>query len=304
MADLVYPGALHTRFEHSLGTLHAAASIMTRLPNTNTLSEEDERIVRIAALLHDIGHGPFSHVSEYLLEQWATVGRDSSGPREKIHERVTVDIISNEPSISGLLSEEQREAVCGMIRGSQRRDARRDIVSSDLDADKIDYLPRDSYYAGVKYGVFDLDKIIDSFTVFSRGKDTFLAIDEAGIFATEQLVLAKHHMTQQVYAHRVRVITDYMIVRGLELAIEDGLTEIKELYEYSPSADYCQNYLRYSDDNIFDIVMKSDLCRPRNIFERLYSRNLFKTTHKAQADKARRPRQYSQSIPSQSGCQC
>ena len=121
MADFVYPGALHTRFEHSLGTLHAAASIMTRLPNTNTLSEEDERIVRIAALLHDIGHGPFSHVSEYLLEQCATVGQDSSGHREKIHERVTVDIISSEPSISGLLSDEQREAVCGMIRGSQRR---------------------------------------------------------------------------------------------------------------------------------------------------------------------------------------
>ena len=163
-----------------------------------------------------------------------------------------------------------------MIQGSQLRDARRDIVSSDLDADKIDYLSRDSHYAGVKYGVLDIDKVIDSFTVVSRGDETFLAIDETGIFATEQLVLAKHHMTQQVYAHRVRVITDYMIVRGLELAIEDGLTEIQALYDYSSSPDYCQNYLRYSDDRVFDIVMNCDLDRPRNLFERLYSRNLFK----------------------------
>ena len=276
MADLVYPGALHTRFEHSLGTLHAAASIMTRLPNTNTLSEEDERIVRIAALLHDIGHGPFSHVSEYLLEQWATVGQDSSGPREKIHERVTVDIISNEPSISGLLSEEQREAVCGMIRGSQRRDARRDIVSSDLDADKIDYLSRDAYYTGVKYGVFDLDKVYESFIIDERGGESFLSITEEGLFAVEQLILAKHHMTQQVYAHRVRVITDFMIVRGLELAIEDGLDEIKELFSYDGTREFIGYYITYHDNRVFDVLMNCSQTRPKLIFRRLWERRLFK----------------------------
>ena len=276
MADLVYPGARHTRFEHSLGTLHTAGRILDTVVERGELANEDVATVRLAALLHDVGHGPFSHVSEYLLDQYYDYPDGAVGNREKIHERLTVDIISNEPAIAGLLTDEQREAVFNIIQGTRRRDAKRDVVSSDLDADKIDYLPRDSHYAGVKYGIFDLDKVIDSFTVIRRGEETFLAIDEAGIFTTEQLVLAKHHMTQQVYAHRVRVITDYMIVRGLELAIEDGLTEIKALYGYSSSLDYCQNYLRYSDDRVFDIVMNCDLDRPRQLFERLYLRNLFK----------------------------
>ena len=276
LAELVYPGARHTRFEHSLGTLHTAGRILDKVVERGELEDEDVATVRLAALLHDIGHGPFSHVSEYLLDQYYNYPEGEAGNREKIHERLTVDIISNEPTIARLLTDEQRESVCNIIRGTRRRDAKRDVVSSDLDADKIDYLPRDSHYAGVKYGIFDLDKIIDSFTVISRGEESFLAIDEAGIFATEQLVLAKHHMTQQVYAHRVRVVTDFMIVRGLELAIDDGLAEIKDLYEYSSSPDYGQNYLRYSDDRIFDIVMNCDLDRPRNLFERLYSRDLFK----------------------------
>ncbi len=233
-------------------------------------------IVRLAALLHDIRHGPFSHVSEYLLDDYYQPPVGTSGVREKIHEKLTVDIISHEPSIAEKLSRDQREAVCQMIRGSNRRDMKRDIVSSDLDADKIDYLLRDAYHAGVKYGVIDSDKIIESFRSFSSGSETFLSIDESGIFAVEQLILAKHHMTQQVYSHRIRVITDYMIVRGLRLAIEDGLDEIKELYSYDGSEDFYSNYIEYSDERIFDVILKSDLERPRRIFDHLHSRRLYK----------------------------
>ena len=163
-----------------------------------------------------------------------------------------------------------------MIQGSNRRDMKRDIVSSDLDADKIDYLLRDAYHAGVKYGVIDSDKIIDSFRSFSSGSETFLSIDESGIFAVEQLVIAKHHMTQQVYSHRIRVITDYMIVRGLKLAIEDGLAEIRNLYSYDGSAEFCSNYIEYFDEKVFNVILKSDLERPKRIFERLHSRRLYK----------------------------
>ena len=276
LADLVYPGARHTRFEHSLGTLHIADRIMSTSAIREHLCDDDVVIVRLAALLHDIGHGPFSHVSEYLLDYCYQLPAGGSGVREKIHEKLTVDIISHEPSISEKLSQEQRESVCQMIRGSNRRDMKRDIVSSDLDADKIDYLLRDAYYAGVKYGVIDSDKIIDSFRSFSSGSETFLSIDESGIFAVEQLILAKHHMTQQVYSHRIRVITDYMIVRGLMLAIEDGLDEIEKLYSYDGSGDFCSNYIRYSDERIFDVILKSDSGRSRKIFDHLHSRRLYK----------------------------
>ncbi len=276
LANLVYPGAIHTRFEHSLGTLHVADRIMSTIAMREQLCDNDIEIVRLAALLHDIGHGPFSHVSEYLLDDYYQPPEGTTGIREKIHERLTMDIISHEPSISEILSRQQREAVCQMIQGSNRRDMKRDIVSSDLDADKIDYLLRDAYHAGVKYGVIDSDKIIDSFRSLSSGNETFLSIDESGIFAVEQLVLAKHHMTQQVYSHRIRVITDYMIVRGLRLAIEDGLDEIKKLYSYNDSQDFCSNYIGYSDEAIFDVILKSEFERPRRIFDCLNSRRLYK----------------------------
>ena len=232
MAYLVYPGALHTRFDHSLGTLHAAGRILDKVAESAQMCEDDVIAVRLAALLHDIGHGPFSHVSEYLLENHHQLGQQSAGTREKIHEKLTVDIINHEPSIAGLFTtDRQREAVCSIIQGANRRDVKRDIVSSDLDADKIDYLSRDTYFTGVKYGIFDLEKIYDSFVYMSQGSESSLGVDESGLFAVEQLVLAKYHMTQQVYAHRIRIITDYMIVRGLELAIEGGLEEICNLYE-------------------------------------------------------------------------
>ena len=275
MADLVYPGALHTRFEHSLGTLHAAASIMGRLPDDGALSEDDKRIVRIAALLHDIGHGPFSHVSEYLLE-YARPDADTSGPREKIHEQVTAGIIALEPSLARLLTDEERNQVCALIKGTGLRDARRDIVSSSLDADKIDYLSRDAYYTGVKYGIFDLDKVYESFIISTHGEESFLSITEEGLFAVEQLILAKHHMTQQVYAHRVRVITDFMIVRGLELAIEDDVNEIKELFSYDGTREFIGNYMMYDDNRVFDVMINCSQSRPNLIFKRLRERRLFK----------------------------
>ena len=276
MAHLVYPGALHTRFDHSLGTLHSAGRILDKVAKSAQMSDNDIRTVRLAALLHDIGHGPFSHVSEYLLEKYHKLPRQPSGTREKIHERITVDIIKNEPSIAGAISDDERKGICDIIQGSNLRDIRRDIVSSDLDADKMDYLSRDAYFTGVKYGVFDLDKVYDSFVFIPQGNQTHLGIEEAGIFATEQLILAKHHMTQQVYAHRVRVITDYMIVRGLELAIEDGLDEIYNLYAYDASPEFCQNYVKYHDDRLVDTLVRCKLSRPQSIYGRLTSRRLYK----------------------------
>ena len=276
MAHLVYPGALHTRFDHSLGTLHAASRILEKVAKSAQMCEADVRTVRLAALLHDIGHGPFSHVSEYLLDEYYNRKAVTANTRDKIHEMLTIDILSYEPTIANLLTDEQRDAVCRIIRGTNLRDIRRDIVSSDLDADKIDYLTRDGHFTGVQYGSFDLAKIYDSFAFISWGGQTYLGIDESGIFATEQLILAKHHMSHQVYAHRIRVITDSMIVRGLELAIEDGLTEIKDLYEYDGSPEFCQNYVTYHDDRLMDSLLNCNLDRPKSIYEGLNSRNLFK----------------------------
>ena len=121
MTFLVYPGAVHTRFDHSIGVMHIAGRICQRLQELNSakICDEDIDRVRLAALLHDVRHGPFSHVSEYLLDKYAP---DKDGPeriREKIHEKITVDIIQTDPEIHDLLSPEERNFAVDIIQGQE-----------------------------------------------------------------------------------------------------------------------------------------------------------------------------------------
>ena len=274
MEFLVYPGALHTRFDHSIGVMHIAGRICNQLK----LNGEERQRIRLAALLHDIGHGPFSHVSEHLLDWCMNIRGQETGKavREKIHEKVTVDIIKNDPEIEKILPKEERKFVVKMIQGKETRDFRRDIVSSDLDADKMDYLLRDSYFAGVQYGNYDLEKIIESFRVRKSKNESYLAMSDEGIYALEQLLLAKRHMTQQVYRHRVRSISDAMIVRGIQLAIRDGNEELKRLYQYEEKSKFIQNYVQSHDEWLIDILKDCDQKKAKEIFKRLYERKLFK----------------------------
>ena len=109
MTFLVYPGAVHTRFDHSIGVMHIAGRICTKLRelDSNRISNEDIDRVRLAALLHDVGHGPFSHVSEYLLERSTLQASNKEQIREKIHEKITVDIIQTDPEICDILTPEE-----------------------------------------------------------------------------------------------------------------------------------------------------------------------------------------------------
>ncbi|OQX80478.1 MAG: hypothetical protein B6D56_05040 [Candidatus Omnitrophica bacterium 4484_70.1] len=126
MAYLVYPCANHTRFDHSLGVYH------------------------LSALLHDVGHGPFSHVSEELLEKYASI---PTNEREKIHEKITAKLIENNTELKNLLSVDDRKSIVGLLSGTKVDvSLMRGIVSGPLDADKMDYLLRDSYFCGVNMG--------------------------------------------------------------------------------------------------------------------------------------------------------
>lgn len=276
MAFLVYPGTLHTRFDHSIGVMHIAGRICDQLKQLESITDEDSERIRLAALLHDIGHGPFSHVSEHLLDRFSPNQAKVGSTLEKIHEKVTVDIINKDLEISAILTSEEREFAVEMIQGKATRDFRRDIVSSDLDADKMDYLLRDSYFAGVKYGAYDLDKIVESCRVHTERDESYLAISDQGIYALEQLLLARHHMTQQVYRHRVRSISDAMIVRGIELAIREGNQELEQLYQYDETPEFIKNYTEYHDERLIDVLKNCNEEKTRNIFERLYKRKLFK----------------------------
>ena len=276
MTFLVYPCAVHTRFDHSIGVMHIAGRICNRLRELNParICEEDIDRVRLAALLHDVGHGPFSHVSEYLLDKYA-LDEDAGGRvREKIHEKITVDIVCNDPQINDILDDDERNFVIEMIQGKPTPDWHRDIVSNELDADKMDYLLRDSYFTGVKYGIYDLEKIIESCLIEGDKTETSLAVSSKGIYALEQLLLARYHMTQQVYWHRVSLISNEMIIRGISLAIDDNddnNEEMKQLYQYDEKNKdkFVKNYLKYHDEKLIEYLRNCEQQKACEIFNRL-----------------------------------
>jgi uncharacterized protein len=279
MASMIYPGALHTRFDHSLGVTHVAGLLADKL-----LDSSARRLIRLAALLHDVGHGPFSHVSEQILEEFSHVVE--APIREKIHEQLTAEIIERDAELADHIGHNTCLKIIEMLKGGSVESVERGIVSGPLDADKQDYLLRDSYFCGVKYGVFDLARLIDSLCLYDIGTERILAANRAGVPAIEQFVMAKYYMTAQIYRHKLRLITDSMIVRALQLGIKkDNLPWLRELYSYDNSAKFIENFLQWDDARLVTSLLHpigaaglaTDLFRrlqQRRLFKRVFSRNL------------------------------
>jgi HD superfamily phosphohydrolase len=283
MANLVYPGALHTRFDHSLGVCHVAGLLSRQLD----LVADERRLVSVAALLHDLGHGPFSHVSESLLERYAD---RSSLPnyqkKEKIHELVTAHLIGNDPRIRDIVGRDTCETVVKLLSTGHGQPALRSIVSGPLDADKQDYLLRDSRFCGVEYGIFDIHQLHRSLMLHGDDDEKALMIAPDGVHAVEQYVLAKYFMTTNVYSHRVRLITDQMLIRAIVLGIEvDGLEELRKVYAFDNSSEFFEQYIAWDDARLF-MRFGAD-SEPKNLCEsllqRLRQRRLFKSVFSEKA---------------------
>lgn len=276
MAYLVYPGANHTRFDHSLGVLHVAGLMAEKLLPEKKHGESIQ-IVRFAALLHDVGHGPFSHVSEDVLKRYVSGVPHS----EKIHERITQALIESDKEIRRILGEDRTNQVVSLLSGRKNGYAysiMKEIISGPLDADKIDYLLRDSHFCGVKYGIFDLNRLLNILVPLPDGEDIHLGIETGGIHTIEQFLLAKYYMTRQVYRHKIRLLSDSMIVRALELGIEvDNLPFLKKLFCHDEKKQDFNHYLSFWDDRLLARIMDQSgkgLCY--ELFKRLYERKLFK----------------------------
>ena len=209
LAHFAYQGAEHSRFTHSLGAFHLATRILAKLRTRYTLSDDDQMAVRVAALLHDVGHGAFSHVLESILHFH--------------HEDFTVEaVLSEETEIGKLLcaySHDLATRVAEIIRGTFRPMALAQLVSSQLDVDRMDYLLRDSLMTGVKYGVFDLEWIIKSIEV--NETDDQLYVSARGLYAVEDYLQARYYMFRQVYFHRTlraaEIILQSLLRRALKL---------------------------------------------------------------------------------------
>jgi HD superfamily phosphohydrolase len=287
LANLVYPGAHHTRFEHCIGTMHLAGRIAKNLKKKlnsderKSLDEKKIKILRLAGLLHDIGHGPFSHVSEQIMKKCTgeKILKDYKKhyKAQDTHELMSILLIQKNKEIREILDPEEIDEIVRLLQKPERRDIGKDIISGPLDADKLDYLLRDSYFAGVKYGVFDLDKIVESLTPIKIStEETQLGISEEGIYAVEQLLLARYHMKTQVYHHRIRRITDAMLIRGIEYALEEKIEGIRNFYTFQDTDDFLEAYVQCDDKKLIDRISSNGEGISSEYFNRIKERKLLK----------------------------
>lgn len=216
LAYFAYQSAEHSRFTHSLGAFHLATRMIAKLRLSYQIPDEAQTAVRIAALVHDIGHGPFSHVIESILGFH--------------HEQFTIEaVLSSETGIGKVLntfSPDLAKDIASIIRGDFEHRALSQLVSSQLDVDRMDYLLRDSLMTGAKYGVYDLEWIIKSIEI--NETDDHLYVSAPGIYAVEDYLQARYYMYRQVYFHRTlrsaEAILKVLMNRALFL-VQDG-TEI------------------------------------------------------------------------------
>lgn len=238
--SLVYPGANHTRFEHSIGTLYLADKLGKRLD----LEEDVIELLRVCGLLHDIGHAPFSHVSERALEHK--------------HETVTKEIIKNS-AITDILTEKFNANYITKIIDGQTKYGK--IISGDLDVDRMDYLIRDSYYTGVAYGVIDTERLLYSLKYDDNDN---LIITHKGVQAAESTLLARYFMYPTVYQHHTTRIVNSMFRVCLKRMIQD-----KVVKEYE---------LRYLDDGDLINITRNTKGLPEQTMKNLDTRHLYKKT--------------------------
>ncbi len=239
---LVYPGANHTRFEHSLGTMFLADIASRRF----ALPEDERALVTISALFHDIGHGPFSHASEPLMQIFLN------------HTHDEINAVINEHE-ADLLEEAGIDPVelCSVVKGTHELSG---IIHSDLDVDRMDYLLRDAYYSGAPYGAVDAQRLIRHLIRTDEG----IALDENGVNAADSLLIARTQMRPNVYFHHVSRIGETMF----QLAVMEHLAGKPE--------HTIKDFFRMDDATCLYVLRTSENPVSGDLACRLYERRLYK----------------------------
>ena len=223
---LVYPGATHSRFEHALGTHHLSRrtlALLCEAEDATSISEDEQAIVRSAALLHDVGHYPFSHALE---EIGALHHEDVARPL------ITHGAIAS--LLSSRLGDDAPARVFDLISG-QSKSALQGLISGSLDLDKIEYLKRDAFMCGVPYGEIDVDRLTNSLVLVddpATGRSA-IGVQEKALSALESLLFAKYQMYRNVYWHHAVRSATAMYKRLVEDAIQAGIVDGRSLAEYT-----------------------------------------------------------------------
>jgi HD superfamily phosphohydrolase len=280
-ADLAFPGASHSRYSHSLGAMWVATRVFDRLFSPGDLPDpvrlRFRQAVRLAMLFHDVGHAPLSHTTEMLMPPVGELGLGAltgdNVSRRASHEDYTLKIILDSPlgeairelfSEDGLLPEDVVELIHGerpITRfrhgGIDYAPVLRQIISSECDADRMDYLQRDSFYSGVNYGKFDADWLIDNVVPVQRDGAIYLGLKSRAVFSFEDFLLSRYHMFATVYLHYTPVIFEKMLARYFEEC--SG--------EFSLPADV-EKYIQLDDIDLSMALRKSNNAWAQRIVQR------------------------------------
>ncbi|WP_419870131.1 HD domain-containing protein [Chryseobacterium sp. CT-SW4] len=208
LLNLIFPGATHTRFHHAIGAMHLMFTALETLKLKGIkISREEEKGAMLAILMHDIGHGPFSHALEsMLMDDWH-------------HENLSLLLMNK-------LNEEfdgQLDIAIEMFQGQYHRKFFNQLISSQLDVDRLDYLKRDSFFTGVSEGNINTQRIISMMNVCENGE---LVVDAKGIYSIENFLTARMFMYWQVYYHKTSALAEFLLVKILErakLLVSEGM---------------------------------------------------------------------------------
>ncbi|GAB6134622.1 HD domain-containing protein [Thermococcus prieurii] len=263
LTNFVYPGANHTRFEHSIGVMHLATlmfdAIIQDEENMKLLKDYEyidndgdiqryRQVIRLAALLHDIGHGPFSHSAEELLP---------NGHKHEDYSAKIIDTFFDKILANNELNEFEitAEEISSLLKKGDPQGIRKGeyfwklLISSQLDADRGDYLLRDSYYTGVKYGIYDYHRILESMTIAKNkmegNDDLIIAIKKGGWHAAESLLLSRYLMYTQVYFHKTRLAYNYHIQEALKFVLKQETGE--NTFPQPKSKQELEEFLHWDD---------------------------------------------------------
>jgi len=257
-AEFVYPGANHTRFEHSVGVMYLAGRLIENSNLSEYLSKDEAQSIRMAALLHDVGHGPFSHVFEHVLTKFLN----------KTHEDMTTWVIQKS-ELADTLNRlgYDPEVISKLAVGSLHKPGKAfmdQIIRSSVDVDKLDFVVRDTHHTGAEYGYVDIFRLIHMLDVL----DENLAVDLGALSALESFILARMESFKSIYFHRVSRAAQLMIAMAMEQAKDElGLTDFQSPEEYLALNDYI----------VWAMLKKCE--KSKEIMEKLERRRLLKIAY-------------------------
>ena len=257
-AHLTYPGAQHTRFEHSLGVMHIASMAGIALQSKGITTKDDISNLRLAALLHDIGHGPFSHLFEEVLQR----------KNKKSHEQIGKQIIRN-TEIGDILSKNgfDKKLIQNLAMGEGKLQFMNEIVSGALSADMMDYLLRDGYFTGAEHAKIDHNRITYSLDVYKNK----LALDHSALVNFETMMISRFQMFKAVYFHKTVRAGEVMLLEAMTLADDElGLTSLT-----------LNDYVKQTDESVMALLLSvpettTELKNAKKIANDYQDRKLFK----------------------------